>query len=274
MLPSAPELGRAVVFGWVLLSSFAAAAPCERFTTGDDVDQTVSQARRAYAAQDPVALAAAVVEGRTAVQCLVEPVQPDLAEALHLAQGLWIAVEQGEDAAVPYLAAGRVVRGQRAVGLDLTDAESELIGRLGESLEAWTVAAGDPVAPPLRGRVVLDGDGDLHRLPANAPVVLQRVRGESVLATDYVPPSAEAPRYRRLRPVLSTTAALWAVGTAGLVTGAALTRAELYADHDLPLTDGQVQALADRNHGLLIGAAVTGTFTAVTAGALVLSYRF
>ncbi|MEZ4317242.1 MAG: hypothetical protein R3F61_07050 [Myxococcota bacterium] len=249
-------------------------AECERPTTAVDLELTVGEAREAYANRDPVALSAAVVEGRVVARCIAEPLSAELADALHLVHGLWIAVEQGEEAAVPYLVTGRVPRQSRAVGLDLTEAEAELVDRLSSDLDTWSLERGAPVAPALTGRLLVDGGPPPARQPANAPFVLQRLRGDSVLATEYVRLGESPRRYRRLRPVLATVGVALVAGTAALTTGAVLTRVELYADHPTPLTDDAVATLAARNHGLLIAAATTGGLAATTAGVFALSYRF
>lgn len=262
----------ALLVAWTSLRAFA--ADCERPTTGVEVEQAVARARAAYAEEDPVALAASVVDARVAAQCLVEPAPSELADALHLAQGLWAAVETGDEAAVPYLAAGRLQRGTRVMAPDLTDAETQLIARVGPALDPWTTVAGPRLAPSLRGRVNLDGDRSVRRVPVNEPFLFQHLRGGTVLATEYLPPGRTPPPYRRMRPAITWTGVGLGVAGAGLLTGAALTRAELYADHPAPLTDDEVRGIARRNHAFLGAAAVASGLSVVSFGALAVSYRF
>lgn len=255
----------------VPLAALAASAPCDRPTTAADIDAAVHRARAAYATQDPVALAAASDEATHALACVVEPIGPDQAEAMHFVRGLWVATEQGEPATVPYLAAAHIGP-DAALALALTERERETVDRLAEPLRQFQTAHGREAPPPLRGRLVFDGQGVERRPPTNAPYVLQRVAGAAVLDSRYVLPGDPPPRYRRLRPVLAGTALGLGVASAGLVVGGAATRSALFADHDPWLTTAEVDALQTTNHRLLIGAAATGGLGVIALGGWGLTY--
>ena len=252
--------------------ALAIASPCERATTSGDILARSGRVRSAFADQDPIALAAASDETTRALECVVEPLDAGQVQALHFVRGLWAITALDETAAIPYLAAARPRGGDGAMGLALGDREQETVERLAPELDRFETSAGARVPLPLRGRVVLDGRLEARRVPGNAPYVLQRVAGGRVLDSRYVLPGEALPRYRRLRPALSATGLSLVAASAGLFVGGALSHQRLYARHDPLLSQAEVDALQKTNHGLLLGAAASGTAALLTFGTLGASY--
>ncbi|MCB9779302.1 MAG: hypothetical protein H6742_12115 [Alphaproteobacteria bacterium] len=225
-----------------------------------DLQAAMDLAEDIRSSGEPAAFEAAMRDVESMLDCVVEPVGPELALDLHRLQG-WKRQAAGQSTdAVPYLAAG-----------EWQPAEDD-DGPLAKAVHDWAPSSGASLPPPVRGRMLLDGQSvDLRPSPAE-PYLFQRLVGDRVTTTAYVHPGERPPRYPRLRRRLVVAGSVGVGLTAGLLVAADQERRQLTRDRAVPYTQDELDAVQARNHGLLIGATATGALTGVSFGVLGLSY--
>lgn len=165
-----------------LYFAVAAAAPCPAPVPIVQVSSALDEALISFALMDQEAFEHAAAAAVESVDCLDQPVGPQLAAAIHRANGIRLLVSGDPSAAVRALAA--------AADLEPGFVLSENIAPKGGAVAtAWEQAKQAPVAVrtaiPPTGEVRIDGTVAQVR-PTDRPYVLQVLKGDLVLASRYV----------------------------------------------------------------------------------------
>jgi hypothetical protein len=260
------------------VSDSAAAEPGERGPApetcdAEALDAAILRADEAVEALDPDGLGAATQALDDVLACQSRPIRVEQAAHVHRLHGI-LAFVQGNDAD-SWFAASRALEPTSALQPGAGNAG------LGGPLEsAWARAASatpperTTLPPPRRGAIAIDGQLlDSH--PTHLPYVFQYLDGDTA-ETTLAAAGTPAPRYpgykpepievpgqptRRGKP-LSVAFAAVAVGSAGLLGGAAWTRARY---RNPAVDDDAAAALLPANQALGVAGYALGA-TAVGLG--------
>ncbi len=241
------------------------------------LDRAITHADQAVEALDPDGLNAATQSLDAVLTCQDKPLRVEQAAHVHRLHGI-LAFVEGRDAD-PWFAASRAL--EPTALLQPGAGNTGLGGPLQSAWERATSTSPPEridLPSPRRGAIVIDGQL-LSSHPAHLPYVFQYLDGDSaetMLAEagtpaprypGYKPEPIEVPgeRTRRGKP-LSLAFAAVAAGSAGLLGGAAYTRAR-YRNPDTP--DAQAANLLPANQALGVAGYAMGA-TAVGLGTVAL----
>ncbi len=242
------------------LSPAVARAACPEPAYLSTLEEALSLAEVTRASGSPASFEAAMREVDGVVECLREPMEPELALELHRLHGRSRQDAGLGDAALPYLAASGV------------EPDPSIEFGLSTNLAGWDPGHGPKLPPPLRGRLLVDGQAVDLRPSTDEPYLFQHMVGERVTATEYVHPGQGTPRYARLRGRLALAGAVGLGLGGGLVLAAELEQRRLYQDRPVPFTPSELDDLQARNHRYLMGAGAMAAFAGTSLGVLGLSY--
>ncbi len=198
-----------------------AALGCEENISREQLYRSVDIARQAFAEQDQPVFDAALQETDFLVHCMREPLNDRDVALVHLVHGLARWNPEDPTPALPYLQlfvdAFRPTSEEASSGVPdaLLPAEVAVFRAVMPHIQQHEVPKGGELAPPVRGRLQLNGQGaDLH-VPTEHPYLLQVATSQRVLANFYVHPGGDEPNYPRLRTMLL----LGSGGAAALAAG-------------------------------------------------------
>lgn len=236
---------------FALLTSAFAAEPC---AAGWAEAHTAVDAAEAAWGVDEAAFQAAAATLQKTVPCLVEPLAPQQAAAIHRIQGLSAWLGGDTDAARRDFAAARAADRAWTFPVAMVP-EGNPVRALYEGAPA--LPGGTPLPPPRGAALRLDGVPSRLR-PEDRPVVFQLTKGERAVHTEWLPPGAPTPTYAvagaGLRgPLLIGT------GAAALGAGALSVLAwRMYEEPPVPTSEADLDAFVAQNHAAAIGAGGLG----------------
>lgn len=236
-----------------LLLVSAALADTSCATGWAEAQASVSAAESAWGVDEP-AFRSAVASLVKVVPCLVEPLTPSEAAAVHRVYGLAAWLNGDVEAARRAFAAARVADPAWTFPARMAP-EGNPVRALYDA--ATPLPGGDTLPPPKGAHVLLDGANSRTR-PLGRPVLLQLVRGEQATTTTWLAAGDPVPAYPRagegLRAPLLVGAGVAALGAGALTVVA-------WRLHDDPPefeSDEDLAGIQAANHGTLIGAAGLG----------------
>ena len=254
----------------------AHAEECAQVRSLNDLDRYVATAKRSFVSDDLPTLVAAVSDAEEAVRCMDRALGPTDVANVHIIEALRVWNDDAPEAALPYLQAARDLRGDEAP-LDIAGVPSD--AALAKAWDGLAVASSSERAlpPTRRGRLYIDGRQAEGR-PSEDPFLLQCVsNGNQILASAYVLPGGELPRYPRLRPTLAATGLGTGLVAGGLALGAMAVHSQATSiPAQCPLADGTPcpdgEALLRSNHALAVGSITVGAASLSLLSALTFTY--
>jgi hypothetical protein len=203
---------------------------------------------------DAGAFRAAAASMRTVVPCLVEPLTPQEAAAIHRVQGLAAWLDGDTEAARRDFAAARAA--------DPTWQFPTTMIPVGNPVRALydgaaALPGGDHIPAAKAAKPWIDGAPGRLR-PAGRPVVFQLVHGREAIQTTWLAANDPLPTYHRAdegtRAPLLVGAGVAALGAGALAFWAS----RLEADPPVPTSEEDLQGIAATNHALAISASGLG----------------
>lgn len=236
----------------------------------------MATAKRSFVSDDLPTLVAAVSDAEEAVRCMDRALGPSDVANVHLIEALRVWNDDAPETALPFLQAARDLRGDEAP-LDIAGVPSN--AAIAKAWDGLVVAPSSERAlpPTRRGRLYIDGHQAEGR-PAEDPFLLQCVsNGNQILASAYVLPGNDLPRYPRLRPTLAVAGVGTGLVAGGLALGAMAVHSQATSiPAQCPLADGTPcpdgEALLRSNHALAVGSITAGTVSLSLLSALTFTY--